>query len=190
MGGSGNATRAMGSSRHVAGGLLTFARDFASAGPVEALRAFNLEQLAQAPADFVFPRLLEAICPPGGNVDEGIARQALLLAIGRLCEGFDGPLTALSVDQLRNLFLDFIAYSIEGRVINDIGTKIVDLPDSIAALEDLEGQVHDFVGNCVKNSIGTQLDDLAAIQDANVRQTVESIYQATFDLIDGFADET
>lgn len=189
MGGSGNATGAMGSSRQVGGGLLTFARDFASVGPVEALRALNLEQLAQAPAEVVLPRLLEAICPPGGNVDEAIARQALLSAIAQLCENFDGPIAALSANQLKELFLDFVAFSIEGRVLNEIGTKLVDLPDSVSALEDLDKQVHDFVGNCVQNSIGPQLDDIAAIQDVDIRQTVESIYQATFDLIDTFAEE-
>lgn len=190
MGGSARATRAMGASRRAGGGLLTFGRDFAANGPVEALRGLNLEALAQSPIDQVFPQIVEALCPPGGTVDEAIARQAMLQAIAQLCEGFDGPISSLTADQLRQLFVDFVAGSIEGRILNDIGTNLVDLPQSVADLDALGQQVHDFIRNCVQNSLGGALQNLAAIQPAGVQQTVESIYQATFALIDAFADET
>lgn len=190
MGGSARATRAMGASRHAGGGLLTFARDFVANGPAEALRGLNLEALAQSPVDQVFPQIVEALCPPGGTVDEAIARQAMLQAIAQLCEGFDGPISSLTQDQLRQLFVDFVAGSIEGRVLNDIGTNLVDLPQSVADLDALGQQVHDFIRNCVQNSLGGSLQNLAAIQPAQVQQTVESIYQATFALIDAFADES
>lgn len=189
MGGGGGATRSMGASRQAAGGILAFARDFATTGATGALQAFNLGNLSGAPVEVVFPRLLEAICPPGGNIDEAIARQAFLSAVADLCEGFEGPLSALTVDQLRTLLTDFIAYSIEGRIVNAIGTQLLDLPDSVAELETLQDQMHDFVGNCVQNSIGTELEDVAAIRDADIQAKIETIYQATFELIASFADE-
>lgn len=189
MGGGGSATRSMGSSRQAAGGILAFARDFAATGATGALQAFNLGDLSGAPVDVVFPRLLEAICPPGGNVDEAIARQAFLSAVADLCEGFAGPLSSLTVDQLRTFLTDFIAYSIEGRIVNAIGTQLLDLPDTVTELESLQDQMHDFVHNCVQNSIGTELQDVAAIRDADIQAKIEGIYQATFDLIASFADE-
>lgn len=190
MGGSTRASRALGSSRQAGSGLLTFARDFTTAGPAEALRPFNLEAYAQSPVEEVFPQILEALCPPGGTIDEAIARQAMLDAIARLCENFDGPISALSPDNLRDLFLDFVASSIEGRILNDIGAKLVDLPESISALEGLSQDIHDFIDNCVHNSLGTSLQNVASIPRADVQATVDSIYRATFDYIETFADES
>lgn len=180
----------MGSSRQTSVGLLTFARDFATVGPVEALRPFNLEAFAQAPVADVFPQILEALCPPGGTIDEAIARQAMLDAIARLCDRFDGPVGALTPDSLRDLFLDFVASSIEGRLLNDIGTRLVDLPDSVSTLDGLSKDVRDFIDNCVTNSLGDRLQDVAAIPSADIQTTVDAIYQATFTYIETFADES
>src|SRR3546814_13105094 len=63
--------------------LLGVVRDVQRFGAVETLRRLNLPELAGRPAADVFLAILEFICPPGGAVDEAIARQAMLETIGR-----------------------------------------------------------------------------------------------------------
>ena len=76
----------MGSSRATAAGLLAVVRDFQRLGPDETLRRLNLSGLSGAPAADVFVAILEFVCPPGGAVDEAIARQAMLESIGDMAE--------------------------------------------------------------------------------------------------------
>ena len=75
--------------------------------------------MANQPASEVFLAMLEFLCPPGGAIDEAISRQAMLEAIGNLDQVAPTAFAQLSTEQLREFFLDFIALSIEGRVIAD-----------------------------------------------------------------------
>jgi hypothetical protein len=67
----------MGSSRGAAARLYAFLRDAQAIGPFEALRALNLQALAAQPIEEVFLGIAEYVCPIGGSVDEGIARDLL-----------------------------------------------------------------------------------------------------------------
>ena len=62
----------MPNSRAVAGGVAGLARNFVNQGPAEALRRFNLEGMAGAPAEDVFVALTDMLCPAGGTIDEAI----------------------------------------------------------------------------------------------------------------------
>ncbi|MCR5881240.1 Qat anti-phage system associated protein QatB [Phenylobacterium sp. J367] len=86
VGGSGRAARRMGEARAAAGRLLGVVRDVARDGAAEALRRVDLAGLAGRPAEDVLLSLLEVICPPGGSLDEAIARQGMLEAIDSLAE--------------------------------------------------------------------------------------------------------
>src|SRR3546814_16999711 len=76
-GGGRGAARRMPSSRAAASGIAGLARNFATQGPAEALRPFNLEGLAGAPAVDVFVALTDALCPTGGTIDEAFSLGAM-----------------------------------------------------------------------------------------------------------------
>ncbi len=152
-GGAGRAARRMGSSRATARGLLRVVRNFQQLGPSETLRQLDLVGLAGQPAPDVFVAILEFICPPGGAVDEAIARTAMLETIGDMAEAGVGSFDALTPAQMQEFFLDFIARSIEGRVMADLGGRGVTLPDDVAAVESAQAQLHDFVTGATRGQL-------------------------------------
>src|SRR3546814_20621241 len=77
-GGGRAAASRMPNSRAVAGGVAGLARNFVNQGPAEALRRFNLEGMAGAPAEDVFVALRDMLCPAGGPSYAANPRDALL----------------------------------------------------------------------------------------------------------------
>ncbi|MGY3610694.1 MULTISPECIES: Qat anti-phage system associated protein QatB [unclassified Bradyrhizobium] len=184
--GTGNARRAarrMGASRTTAGGLLGIVRDFQTVGPTEALRQLDLAALTGAPAADVFVALMEFICPPGGAVDEAIARQAMLESIGDMAEAGVGSFDTLTLQQMQDFFLDFIARSIEGRVMADLGSRGITLPDDVTAVENAQTQLHDFVTGATRGELAGKLDNLDRLSDRDVQLVVDQIYETGFELV-------
>lgn len=182
-GGARRASRRMGSSQVAARGLLGIVRDIQQVGPEQALRQLNLGGLAGQPAADVFVALLEFICPPGGTVDEGIARQAMVETIADMAEAGVGTFDTLTREQLNDVFLDFVVRSIEGRVIADLGGRGITLPDDVAAVENMQEQLHDFVSGATRGHLAGRLDGIAGLSDRDIDERVNQIYEAAFDLI-------
>lgn len=182
-GGAGRAARRMGASRSAGARLLGVVRDVQRLGPVETLRRLDLAGLTGRPATDVFLSMLEFLCPPGGAVEEAIARQAMLDAIGDLAEAAAGSFDAMTADQLREFFLDFIARSIEGRVTADLGGRGITLPDDVAAVENTQQQLHDFVAGCTRGEIAGRLDGVEQLADRDIERVVNEIYEAAFGLV-------
>lgn len=182
-GGPRRAAQRMGASRASGARLLGVVRNFQSVGPVEALRQLDLESMANQPASEVFLAMLEFLCPPGGAIDEAISRQAMLEAIGNLDRDAPTAFAQLAPEQLREFFLDFIALSIEGRVIADIGARGITLPADIATVEQAHEQLHDFIEGCCRVHLSGLLTGLEALNSHDVEQRSNEIYEAAFSLI-------
>jgi hypothetical protein len=188
-GGARRAAQRMGASRAVGGRLLGVLRDVGQLGAVETLRRLNLPGLVGRSATDVFLALLEFVSPPGGAVDEAIARQAMLEAIGDLAEAGLGNFDDLSPDQLREFFLGFVGRSIEGRIMADLGQRAITLPDDIEAVERAQQQLHEFIAGCTRGQLARRLDGLDRLSDRDVDRTVNEIYEAAFALIAAVAAE-
>lgn len=183
-GGARQAASRMGASRSAGARLLGIVRDVQRLGAAEALRqALNLPELAGRPAAEVFLALSDFVCPPGGRFDEGIARQAMLDAIGNLAEAGVEAFDALSTGQLQEFFLEFVIRSIEGRILADIGIRGVALPADVAAVERVQDQLHDFVAGCTRGCLSGRLDALEALTSREVAAKVDEIYEAAFEIV-------
>ncbi len=183
-GGARRAARRMGASRAAGARLLGVVRDVQRFGAGEALRqCLNLPDLAGRPATEVFLALTDFICPPGGKVDEGIARQAMLGAIGDLAEEGLDSFDTLSSDQLQEFFLDFIVRSIEGRVMADIGGRGITMPNDVRAVERAQEQLHDFVAGCTRGVLAGRLDRVDSLTNRDIESKVDEIYEAAFELV-------
>ena len=127
-GGSRAAARRMASSPASGARLLGFLSGAVANGPREALRALNLQKLAGRPIEEVFLGLMEYVCPEGGTLDEGIAREAFIETIADLAENGVVDLDSLTADQMQTIFELYAAHAIEARLCNDIGMKAITLP--------------------------------------------------------------
>lgn len=182
-GGPQRAARRMGVSRAVGAGLLGVVRDLQQIGPEETLRKLNLAGLSGRPATEVFVAIIDVVCPPGGAVDEAIARQAMLETIGDMAEAGITGFDTLTPELLREFFLDFIARSIEGRVMADIGGRSITLPDDVAAVEHAQLQLHDFITGCTRGALSSRLDGVEHLADREIQDVVNQIYEVAFDLV-------
>jgi hypothetical protein len=182
-GGARRAAKRMGASRATGARLLGVVRDVGRFGAAETLRRLNLQGLAGQPAADVFLAMLEFLCPPGGAVDEAIARQAMLESIGDLVEADIVAFDAMTPGQLQAIFLDFIARAIENRVIADLGARSITLPEDVDAVESMQRQLHDFVSGCTRLQLAQRVTDLQQLSDQDVARVVDEIYEAAFELI-------
>lgn len=182
-GGASRASRRMGSSRVVAGGLLSIIGNFQQGGAAQALQRFNLSNLAGEPAATVFVSLVEFLCPPGGSVDEGVSRQAMLDTIADMSDTGVESFDALTSEQLQEIFIGFVVHSIEGRIMADIGKNGIKLPDDINAIGEIQETLHDFVDGATRIQLRDELRDVSGLSGRAINDKVEQIYELAFELI-------
>ena len=188
-GGGRAAASRMPNSRAVAGGVAGLARSFANQGPTETLRRFNLEGMAGAPAEDVFVALTDMLCPAGGTIDESIARDAMLETVADLAASGVGNFDELSPDDLREFFIGVVSRSIEGKILNEVGTNAISAPSNIAGVELAQAMLHDFVEGCVRDRFAARGTDLAALDSGVVDRFVDDLYAAALDLVEALGDE-
>lgn len=189
-GGGRGASRRMPSARATAAGIAGLARVFAAQGPVEALRQFSLEALAGAPAVDVFVALTDALCPPGGTIDEAIARDAMLETVAALAAQGVGNFDNMTPADLEEFFVGVVTRSIEGKILNEIGTNSIKVSSDIAAVERAQRMLHDFVDGCVRDRFNTSGSSLASVVGDEIDDFVADLYSASFDLMQALGDQS
>ena len=188
-GGGRAAARRMSNSRAVAGGVAGIAGNFANQGPVEALRSFNLESMAGAPAEDVFIALTDMLCPAGGTIDEAIARHAMLETIADLAASGVGNFDELTSNDLREFFIGVVSHSIEGKILNEVGTNAIAAPSDTAGVERVQAMLHDFIEGCVRDEFEARGTDLSDLDGGAIDTFVDDLYSATFDLVEALGDD-
>lgn len=189
VGGAGGATRRMGSSRNTASALFGIASALRGpGGPAAALAPYGLANLSGRPAVEVFERLMDAMCPPGGNVDEAIARAGMLQAIEMLAEADVGIFEDLTPEQMQEFVAEFITGAIEARVMNDVGTRAIELPDDISAVENIQSQLHDAIAGCVRETIANTAGGIAGMSATQIARLTDSVYHGAFELLSAMAE--
>jgi len=186
-GGARQATRRMGSSRQAGARLYSFLTDAQSRGPVEALRALNLAALAGRPIEEIFLGIAEYVCPIGGTVDEGIARDAFIDMIADLADQGITDFDTLTSAQMQTVFEIFATHAIEARLCNDIGKNSITLPEDVAAVERVQAQLHDFVARAVSDAL-SQRGTTGALTQQQALQYVDSVYEAAFEMLQTLGD--
>ena len=182
-GGARGATRSMGSSRAVAAGIARFAQSVASEGVAGALRALDLGALVGAPVVSVFIALTDALCPPGGTIDEAIAREAMLETVAVFASDGVSDFDDLTADDLEEFFVGVVTRSIESKVSNEVSRTGVGRAHDLAAIEQAERMLHDFVEGCVRDHLSTVDSRLRDLADVEIDQFVSELYVASFDLM-------
>jgi len=188
VGGSARGARRMGTSRDTAGKLLTIFGGVQRNGAAETLRRLQLTVAPGQPASQVLLALLEFICPPGGAIDEGVARQAALNTIAELDDAGSGSFEDMTDSDRQNFFLDFVANSIESMIMADLGGRGITMPDDVEAVERIQSQLSSFITGCIRGRRANRLEQWAAPTDQEVNQVTSAIYEAAFDLIASAAE--
>lgn len=187
-GGARTAAARMGSSRAAGGRLLGFLSDAVTRGAAEALRTLNLGALAGQPIEQVFLGLVDYICPDGGSIDEGIAREAFIETIADLAEAGITDLDGLTADQMQTVFELYATNAIEARLCNDIGAKTITLPSDAREASRVQAQLHDFIQRGVADALTSARATAAALTPDRVLGFVERVYEQAFGILQIMGD--
>lgn len=183
-GGSRNATKKMSSSRRTASKLLGFLQEASTSGIESALKTINLNNLSGRPIDELFIELTDFLCPSGGSVDAGIAREAFIKALTEaIDEGVIAEDSSLNAEQVEVIFEEYITNSIEIKLLNEIGTNTFFQTQTLDDAENIEDQLHDFIKNSVSDAVSNAESKIEKLQQSEVSTFVDSIYEKTFDLL-------
>ena len=182
-GGAAVAARRMGASRRAGAGLLGFLSDAQARGVPAALRNLNLAALAGGTVEEIFIGLADFVCPVGGTVDDGIAREAFIETIAQLAAEGITDLAALNVDQIQTVFEIYATHAIEARLCNDIGAKTVFLPASPQAAAHVEAQLRDFIRRGVADALTDARAALANLTTETALRFVDEVYTSAFEIL-------
>lgn len=187
-GGSRNATRRMGASRAAASSTLGIFRGFQRDGVDATLRRLNLVNFIGRPSEDVFLGLTEVICQDGGSIDEGIARDAWLETVTEIDQFGIEDLSSLTIDQMQEVFLAFVAHAIEKRLFQDIGAKGLSMPADLSAIEAFESQFKSYIRRSVRDSFSSDLAQLETLSDQQIKSIVDKTYREAWGLLELWGD--
>jgi len=179
-GGGRGATRRMGSAISAVGKAIGFAQSVARDGIDKALSNLGLGTLIGQPAEQVLAVLTDVFCPNGGPIDQGIAREAWDEAVLELTELEIADVKDVSAEQWQALIVDFITRTIETKVINDVGTKGISLPQDVGAIDQLQTDLHELIVGAVNDAIGDRLGVGQVIPQNQIQGVVTDIYDRSF----------
>jgi hypothetical protein len=173
----------MASSRGTSARLATFLGNVSSGGAREALRLFNLESLAGRPIEEIFSALSDYLCPEGGSVDDGIARDAFIETIADLATAGIADLDALTPAQMQTVFELYATHAIEARICNDIGSKSITLPADITEVGRIQAVLTDFIQRAVSDAVTRAQIDFQKLPPDRLQGIVDAIYESSFDIL-------
>ena len=187
-GGARTAATRMGSSRGAGGRLLGFLSDVATRGADAALRTLDLDVLAGRPIEEIFLGLVDYVCPDGGSVDEGIAREAFIETIADLAGAGITDLDGLTAEQMQTVFELYSTNAIEARLCNDIGSRAITFPSDSLAAAQVQAQLHDFIQRGVADALAAAGTAATALTPEAVLGFVEGIYEEAFAILEIMGD--
>jgi len=173
----------MGASRATASLALGVLRDFQRDGVVETLRRLDLADLVGRPLEDIFIGLTDTVCGDGGSIDEGIAREAWLETVAELHELHVANPADLTPDDMRTIFLTFVAHSIVGRLLQDIGANGFKFAGDLADVEAFDEQLRSYIRRSVEDSFSGDLTAPAALSDEQIGRVVDQTYREAWDLL-------
>ena len=188
VGGSSNAVRRMAPSRTAANRTLGVFRGLRRDGMQETLRRLHLQDLAGRSVHDIFVGLTEVVCRDGGSIDDAIARDAWLETIAELDQFGIDDLDALTDDQVRGLFLAFVAHSIEARLYQEIGVNGFKMSANLGDIESFDEQFRAYIERSVRDAFSGNISALSSMSDNDIRKVVDATYLEAWDLLQALGD--
>lgn len=183
LGGPRTAAIRLGSARVASSRLVSFLADAVNRGTDAALKALNLDALVGLPIQEILVGLSDYICPDGGTIDEGIAREAFIETIVELSEEGITNLDELTGEQIQIVFELYAAHAIEIRLYNDIGTNSIKLPHDDLEIERIQAQLNDFIRRGVSDALSANQIPTATLTPDRMLQFVDEIYNQSYEIL-------
>ncbi|TGG92480.1 hypothetical protein E4656_13480 [Natronospirillum operosum] len=112
----------------------------------------------------------------------------MLETVADLAASGVGNFDQLSADDLRELFVGVVSRSIEGKILNEVGTNAISAPSNIAGVERAQAMLHDFVEGCVRDEFDARGADFSDLDVEVIGGFVDDLYSAALDLVEALGD--
>ncbi len=193
--GSANAVRRMGSSRAAGTVVLRTLRDFQRNGVAETLRQLNLANLVGRSVEDVLLGLTEIICNvDGGSLDEALVRDAWIETVSEIeslgIPNLDDFSAALGDAQIQEIFIAFIANTVETRLLQEIGVSGFKVAADNATIAAFEAQLSSYIKLGVRDALGGDLTGLASMTDAKIKAVVDDTYRDAWEIFVAWGDQS
>ncbi len=183
LGGPRNASKRMYVSRKSGKALLGFLSNTIALGPAEALKQLNLEALIGQPIEDVFSELTDLFFPDGGELDDGIARDAFIEAIAEMHLYGITDLDSMDEENVKVFFSLYVTQTIEIRLIADIGTKAIQVPSNPEMAIRVQKQLQEFVSGAVSDAVSDSGFDFKEIRSDTLGKLVDEVYERAYGLL-------
>jgi hypothetical protein len=137
--------------------------------------------LATLPVQDIYAALVDVICEPGGELDESFAREAYIKALTEMSEA-QADLERPSPETTVSFLASFIANAIQNRLLNAIGNKVVAIPRDVAAVQNVEQQINDYIRGNVNDAMAEAGEDFPV---ERIVSTIDEIYERAVVLLEG-----
>ena len=175
----------MGQARKGARTALGILRSFQQSGARQALRLHGLASLEGQSARDVLIGLTEIICEDGATIDSATARVAWIETVAELDQLDIDDLEALTADQVRELFLMYIAHTVQERLYQEIAIKRMRVAGSLEDIQRIDHQFRDYIRRTVHDSFTTDLTELSTMTDNEIARVVDQTYLDAWELLAG-----
>ena len=180
-GGARRATQRMAAERSATASLGRILSTAGAAGIHETVRRLGFAQLATLPVQDIYAAIVDVICEPGGELDESFAREAYIKALAEISEA-QADLERPSPETTVSFLASFITNAIQNRLLNAVGNKVVAVPRDVAAVQNVEQQINDFIRGKVNDAMTEAGEDFPV--DLIV-STIDDIYERSVVLLEG-----
>jgi hypothetical protein len=133
--------------------------------------------------------LSDFICPDGGPIDEAISRDAWLETVAEADAIGIAGLESLSVEQIREFFLSFVAHAIEALLYHEIGSRGFRIANDLTEIGDFDAQFRSYIGRAVRDSFASDLTGLSSMTGTDISTIVDRTCQEAWDLLEQLGSE-
>lgn len=188
-GGAKQAARKLGTSRRVAGRLVSFLSSAIQSGAAAALHALNLDKLTGHSIEEVFTELADSIVPAEGTVDAGIARDAIIETAGELADSGITDLNQITFDQLLTILEIYTSRTIFDKLCNEIGSNSITLPKDTQQVEKIQVQLLDFIRRAVSDAITRETPGSKTLSQQQINGFVNTVYEQAHEVLRQISEE-
>ncbi|OGI29902.1 MAG: hypothetical protein A2287_10555 [Candidatus Melainabacteria bacterium RIFOXYA12_FULL_32_12] len=191
LGGSKKAAQRMKSSKIVSSNLVSLFSKIRENGLYKTFEYYDIKDFVDRPLKDALTKLIDISCLKdidGGNLDEDIARQAAVQTLQEITkeiknvEDFEN---FIKDEKQINIILEiFVAKSIKGRLVLDIGKNLISLPQKPEDLKKIETNLDYFIRNQVEKALNSIIGNQSIINNDQIQKTIDSIYQRSYKFLE------
>jgi hypothetical protein len=97
-------------------------------------------------------------------------------------------LDSLSSDQIQEVFLSFIAHTVEARLYQEIGVNGFTFAEDMGDIDGFDSQFRDYIERTVADSFTGDFVQISQLSDHDIREVVDKTYLEAWNLLELIGD--